>query len=668
MLRKPLTRTGRFAPLLTAALCLPGNFASGQNTPAGAPPAAPPATEPAPAADKAAALQEAAVKPAVPEAPAPEEAPESLPEEAPLETAMEPLPEPPPVSPSLTGGPAEEQGPGPGFSENVTINLLRLLVKNKTISQADAEKMIIEAEEQAAQARTEAKTAVKKAAAAEDEALTVSHVPEIVRNQMRDEIKQQLLAELRSSDPVTGDTTGKGSPQGSLPAKDDDGLFGDIRIRYELIDFASDNDISGSFPNFHSINTGSPFDTSGVVFSPQYNVDQDRNRYRLRFRLAGEYDIKDDWRAGFRIATGENSSPVTTNQSAGLANQGAGGNFSKYAIWLDRAFMRYDHEWEQSSMTLWGGRFDNPFYSTDIIFDEDLGFDGLAVKMKTKLSDSVKPFATAGAFPIFNTDLNFSSNQPSKFASSDKFLFAAQLGTDFKLAKDLTGKVAVSYYIFDGAEGKLSTPYTPINAQDAGDTDNTRPSFAQRGNTYRPLRQIIPDASNNFGTTNQWQYYGLATAYRPLSITGKLDWDHFEPVRVTAFGEFIKNTAFDADDINAIAVNNRGPVPTGGGTGAFEGSDTAWIAGVKVGHPALDKRGAWQAGFNYRWVGSDAVIDGFNDSEFGGGGTNLKGWTLGGSWALSRSAAVGLQWMSSSAIAGPPLEVDYLQLDLKIKF
>ena len=39
---------------------------------------------------------------------------------------------------------------------------------------------------------------------------------------------------------------------------------------------------------------------------------------------------------GFRVATGESNSPVSTNQSMGYAN-GQGGNFSKYAIWLDRA-------------------------------------------------------------------------------------------------------------------------------------------------------------------------------------------------------------------------------------------------------------------------------------------------------------------------------------------
>jgi Putative porin len=319
-------------------------------------------------------------------------------------------------------------------------------------------------------------------------------------------------------------------------------------------------------------------------------------------------------------------------------------------------------------MTFWAGRFENPYFCTEIIFDEDVGFDGIGAKFKPHTGGNVKPFVTAGAYPVFNTDLNFSSNQPEKFDSTDKFLFATQVGADFKLKKDLTARLGAAYYLFDGVEGKLSTPYTPITAQDAGDTDNTRPSFAQRGNTYRPLRDIIPDATNNFGTINQWQYFGLATPFRPLAVTGKLDWDRYEPYRLTFFAEYIKNTAFDHDAIEAVAVNNRGPVPAGGGTGAFEGDDTAWIAGLKFGHSTLDQRGAWQAVFNYRWVGSDAVIDAFADSEFGGGGTNVKGWVLGAQWALSRSAALGVSWLSASEIAGPPLKSDYLQLDLKIKF
>jgi hypothetical protein len=662
MRRHPITRAGRLAPALTAALLFPATAVPAQNNPAGPPPSPAPSTS-----DKAAveALREAALKPATEPARDSDPAVAPPPVAPPPELPSEPLPEPPPLPASLAGGPPEEGAP-PGLSEIVVINLIRKLVEKGQLTQAEAQEMILQAEAEAEAARTQAKTATKREAAKEDESLLIPYVPEAVRHQMRDEIKQEVLAEMRLPVP------GSGKNNGHLPdisVEDNEGLFGDVRIRYEMLTYDDENDNSGSFPNFHAINSGAPFDTAGNIFSPQYNVDQDRERYRLRFRIGADYELSDGWKAGFRIATGENTSPVTTNQSFGLANQAAGGNFSKYAIWLDRAFMRWDHEWDDgSTFTFTGGRFENPFVVTEIIFDEDVNMDGVAAKWKPHVSDTVKPFVTAGAFPVFNTDLNFSSIQPSKFESTDKYLFAAQLGADFKLAKDLTGRVSAAYYAFDNVAGRLSTPYTPVTAQDAGDTDNTRPSFAQRGNTYRPLRQIIPDATNNFGTINQWQYYGLATDHRPLAINAKLDWDRFEPVRVTAYAEYVKNTAFDSATVNTFGVNNRGPSGAGGAPGAFEGSDYAWIAGFKVGKPALDRRGDWQAIFNYRWVGSDAVIDAFTDSEFGGGGTNFKGWTVGAQWALSKSAAFGVSWLSSDALAGPPLKSDAFQVDLKIKF
>lgn len=220
--------------------------------------------------------------------------------------------------------------------------------------------------------------------------------------------------------------------------------------------------------------------------------------------------MDDGWAAGFRIATGENTSPVTTNQSLGLANQGAGGNFSKYAIWLDRAFIRWDHEFENgSTVNMWAGRFDNPFFNTDIIFDEDVGFDGLAFKYKTKLNDKVKPFATIGAFPVFNTDLNFSSNQPKKFDSTDKYLFAAQIGADFKLAKDLTARLAVGYYAFDGIEGELSTPFTPVTSSDQGDTGQHAAVLCAEGQ-YLP-----PAAPDHPGRDQQLRHDQSVAILRP---------------------------------------------------------------------------------------------------------------------------------------------------------
>ena len=65
-------------------------------------------------------------------------------------------------------------------------------------------------------------------------------------------------------------------------------LFGDVRFRYDFLGYPDGNDNTGAFPNFNAINTGPPFDISGLVFSPQYNVDTDRKRFRVRFRRGGD--------------------------------------------------------------------------------------------------------------------------------------------------------------------------------------------------------------------------------------------------------------------------------------------------------------------------------------------------------------------------------------------
>ncbi len=560
-------------------------------------------------------------------------------------------------------------------SESVVINLINRLVKKGLLEKEDAAELVRQAQQEAAGARTAtqmdaqavAQEVVRQAVATNalpdntpppEDAVRVTYIPEIVKKQIRDELRNDMVAQAKAQGWV-----------GATKLPDWVTKFrvkGDIRLRYEGNYFPIGNDNTGAFPNFNAINTGSPFDVSGTVFSPQLNVDQDRQRYRLRMRLGAEVDMGDGFTAGVRIATGQDTSPTTTNQSVGAG----GGNFSKYAIWLDRAFIKYEGGADPDKhVTITGGRFDNPFFSTDLIYDDDLGFDGLALQGRYQITKTVTPFVNAGAFPIYNTDFNFSSNQPAKYKSTDKYLYGGQLGADVKITDKLLLKVAAAYYDFDGAEGRQSTPYTPLTSSDAGDTDNTRPSFAQKGNTYMPLRRIIPNANNNFGTMNQFQYFGLATKYQPLAFTAKLDYNGFEPCQISFTGEYIKNLGFDRNNLDALGVNNRAPQSSRTKTpGRYAGGDVAWTLGVRAGAAALQKRGDWQAGLYYKHIESDAVVDGFTDSDFGLGGTNMKGYGVFGTWAVSPRTALGLRWVSATELVGPPLRNDTLQIDFSGKF
>ena len=564
-------------------------------------------------------------------------------------------------------------------TSNVTINLINRMVKKGLLDKEEAADLIAQSEQDVVIARNQVRDdaqiatqmVIQEAVTRKvipnldpmfDDALRVTYIPETVKKQIKDDLRAELAAEAKTQ----GAALPKGLPEWITRFR----VKGDIRIRSEFDSFPAGNDNTGAFPNFNAINTGQPFDIAGTVFSPQLNVDQDRTRFRLRMRMSAEVDMGEGWTAGVRFATGQNNSPVSVNQTIGLANQAQGGNFSKYAIWLERAFLKYElGEDPNRHLTALLGRFENPFFGAgDVMWDDDLGFDGIALSGRYQIAKGITPFGTVGAFPVFNTDFNFASNSPAKFKSVDRYLYGGQLGVEFKPKDHLDVKIAVGYFHFDGVEGRKSTPFTPLSILDQGDTDETRPSFAQKGNTYMALRDIIPDASNNFGTINQWQYFGLASKFRPLVFSGRLDYSGFEPVQISLIGDYIKNLGWNRAAIESKAVNNRGTVTAANPNGSYQGGDTAWMVALRAGKPVFEKRGDWQAGVNYRHVESDAVVDGFNDSVFGFGGTNMKGFTLFGSYATSARTSISMRWMSASEIAGPPLKSDIFMIDFGGKF
>jgi hypothetical protein len=443
---------------------------------------------------------------------------------------------------------------------------------------------------------------------------------------------------------------------------------------------------------------------------PTYNTTQQRDQMRVRFRFGADMDLGENFTSGFRIGTGQNGSPVSENQTFGfIGNNGMaqGGNFSSYAIWLDRAFLKYEIGSDPDRLAaITVGRFDNPFYTpTTIMWANDIGFDGVAAQARYKIFKGFTPFATAGIFPIFNTDLNFPARQETKQPSNDKYLYAGQVGIDWKITKDLNFKSSAGYYYFQNVEGRVSAPGLTPNQEAQMSTDDSRPGFSQRGNTYMMLRNIQKvDAYDANGLPtgnvqanyindptqgvdpyyiNQFQYFGLATPYNILSANARLEYRHWEPFVVSVSGEWDRNLAWNSQNIL-----NNGPVPgpdnnynqtlvTGpvnnlaqnsGGVYNYNGGNTAWIVQAKIGSGALQKRWDWDFGVSYRYVESDAVIDGFCDSDFGGGGTNLKGYAVGGNLALSKSVFIGARWLSATGIAGPTYKADIIQIDVNARF
>jgi len=586
-------------------------------------------------------------------------------------------------TPPASAAPATADAPP---TSNTTINLINLMVKRNLISREDADGLIRQAQQEAdvakaqsasAQATAErALTAVQSAPAQApapapsnpDDEVRVAYVPDVVKKQITDQVTQNVMEQTRQEH--LDDTIAANQVPDWVKRFH---VTGDIRIRYEDDQFPSGNAV-GNFTNFNAINTSSTGINQNTLSPqlPQYNANADRQRFRLRARIGADIDLGQNFTAGMRIATGSDDNPVTENQTLGGTDGDQGGYFAKYQIWLDRAFLRYEIGGTpdaNASITL--GRMDNPFFNTSMMWADDLGFDGIVAKGKYTVTPGVTPFLTGGAFPIFNTDLNFSSDQSTKFQSEDKYLFATQGGTHWDINKDFSVIGAAGFYDFENIQGKVSDPIYNAGT-DAGDTDDSRPSFAQNGNTYIALRDY-QDPTAVPGVTVENQYYGLATPFRVVSLTGQVDCAEFDPFHMSLTGEVIKNVAFDRNAIvNGGPSSNPGPQNNtlSANPNSFDGGDMGYLFHLDLGKVALEQLWDWNLRMSYRYVQTDATVDAFTDSDFGATltGTNLKGFTVGGNLALSQRVWAGLRFMSADNVSGPTFHNDLVQFDINAKF
>jgi hypothetical protein len=154
---------------------------------------------------------------------------------------------------------------------------------------------------------------------------------------------------------------------------------------------------------------------------------------------------------------------------------------------------------------------------------------------------------------------------------------------------------------------------------------------------------------------------GLASDYNIININGAYDIAAFAPYHVRLSGDFAKNVGFKANDVNKLA---------GGGRANFnvEEQTNAWQARVDVGWPKADKPGHWNVFTAYKRVERDAVLDAYTDSDFHLGGTNAKGWVMGGNYGLMNGLWLTGRWLSADVITGPPFGIDILQLDINTHF
>ncbi|EUB82713.1 putative porin [Pseudomonas sp. GM30] len=539
----------------------------------------------------------------------------------------------------------------PAPSENATINLIRLLVEQGILKQDKADALIAQAQNEAAQVKqAAASTAVAAGPVAAPGDVRVQYVPAAVRDQIRDQVKAEVMATAKQENWAAPNTFPDWASRISFD--------GDIRLRDESRYYSGSN--SNEIVDFAKLNNNGPYDVnpnSSTNLPPLLNTREDRtNQFRLRARLGMKAVISPEWTAGIRIGTGSDNNPVSTTQNLG-------GGFAKKDIWLDQGYLNWK---PTDELTLTGGRFANPFMSTDMLYSNDLNFDGVAAIFDHKLNRDWGVFGTVGAFPVDYTNDTTTSNGFDKEESDNKWLYGAQLGAKWAINSNNRLKGALAYYRFDDIQGQRSSPCEPWAGAPGCDTDGTRAAFMQKGNSVFLLRDITPNPANPT-TTPQPQFVGLASEFNLLDLNLVWDADLPQDFKLRSQGNYIHNLGYDEGDMRKRSegqiVNNLNS------NGEIESGANAWMVQFTLGN-ALDlkKQGDWNLFAGYKYIQPDALPDGFNDSSFHLGGTNAKGYFLGGNYGLAKNVYATGRWLSTEAVYGAPFDIDVLQLEINTRF
>jgi hypothetical protein len=442
----------------------------------------------------------------------------------------------------------------------------------------------------------------------EKPAVRVPYVPQTVQQDIKNQLREEVMAQAKAE---------RWADPGRLPEwADRVTLEGDVRLRYQH-DRLDENNAPPAF-----------FQAFGQNIT---NTTEDNDRLRVRARLGLRAKVTDGVEAGFGLATGTSGStgnPISTNNTLG-------DYFNRQVASIDLAYVSWspvDHDW----LLMAGGRTRNPFFGSDMMWAPDLNFDGVYTKFRPLVRENVRPSFLIGAFPLKQADPD-----PTQPTRKNKWLYGAQAGLDYGFPESTLYRFGLAYYDYEHIEGIPNTdPLLP------NENDWTAPQFRQKGNTLFPINLAGNPA-----------LFGLASKFQIWNFTAEAGFRYDEVRRISFLADFAKNVGYDPNEIaqrtGGLQVNSR---------------TTAQHYRVQFGHTLMEFPGNWFVAGGYKKIGADAVLDAFNDGDFHLGGSNAKGWYLGGGYAVGRNAWFGARYLTSNEIDGPPLAIDVFQLDFNARF
>jgi hypothetical protein len=165
----------------------------------------------------------------------------------------------------------------------------------------------------------------------------------------------------------------------------------------------------------------------------------DRHRFRIRWRVFGDYKLNDELSFHSMLTTSsgswfDNGSNSRNWQPGRTSNQTMDDEFNNKNVFIGRIYATYEPKW-LPGLEVTAGKFKNTFVHTDIMWDPDVNPEGIYERYQYKGWKSFQPFVHFGQMVV-------SENNKTE----DAYLFIWQAGAVVNFANNIKWTIAGSYY------------------------------------------------------------------------------------------------------------------------------------------------------------------------------------------------------------------------------
>ncbi|HWU35326.1 MAG TPA: putative porin [Methylovorus sp.] len=387
-------------------------------------------------------------------------------------------------------------------------------------------------------------------------------------------------------------------------------VYGDVRARYE---FRNGEDTASN------------------------GEDRTRGRYKM---LLGVKTEAGDFYSDLALSMG--SGGRSDNATFGSGNNGANG---KESVYVKRAMLGWKAtDW----LKIEAGRVANPLYTTSMVWDADLTFEGLVEKIDYKWGN-VNVFGNF-AQSQYRGDRQDFYNIDTASERKTNTLLAFQGGAKFDITDTVSAKAAMTFTTYTSDNGTGTAAFVP----GLGTTTGVGSSLGTNLTSTNDIRTIEIPAEVGFKLANN--------------------------MKLNVFGDYVVN--LDGDDRYKAAVATAAAGATRNAINAAGNDDKAWLVGVGLEQKQdkNPKKGDWSAKLWYQDVGVYALDPNAVDSDFMDSKVNLKGVVFKGEYLMRDNVFLNLaaghatrknDRLAATGAGDIPLNLDsynLYQLDVTYKF